>query len=705
MSYFDSNISLIRANTDTSNFDAGVITENTINAYANLFYPYILHNGGNQEIVSLTIDVLNKADLEEETKDFINKDWAKEARDRNDLSTAKAIWGFKQAYHGVKKSRALSNAFCFGGQTLTFYIASEGHGLGSTDNRWLYCKTSMVITAIDIVNGTETVLHTFDDFEGSKDSANRTFTWIVPSNNQTAFANYGLFGMVVLRIDVTETYYEDAEWTKLYTGNTPNINQAHLQLLIYSGAKEIIEVDVGDLDILNSTPLYTDSLTEIFKDTVFSDLEGLNFNTLTNPQKAAIIADQIAVIFMSQHPVVTANYYPSAIVGIGANEAIEPRKVLERAITYSKRYPKIVPMVKDRLFGMFATYKAFNFAVDIETFVSDYTQSSQVTLDPVKVILMDSGGVLSDDIGENGIIFDPFAIEVKNAEIIRDVPESLPINLDLFEGLVDIQNIEITDENGNPLEPYDTKVKIAFGTVYGSDDINRIRYSVFTRDSLNYGTYLDGTGLTTSHIFIFQDVIVVDPASNGDIITAQIDIEDVEGGVTSFVKTQGINGYNERRPFLHDLKIYQRNDGSDIVDVYYVYDAEGEINEAYVYSEISSDSGVSWSNVASTSMTGDFGPNIMPGRRKVSWQPSIDLVDVEVEGSVLCRLTLYDADGNLSQGDSVTGALVWDIEQPEVAVRRLSLDEHLTVIESSSSSSESSSSSSIDSSSSSSSSN
>jgi len=689
MSYTTDNISLIRANTDTTAFDAGVITDNTALAYSNLLYPYILDNGGNQEIVSLTIDIFNKQELEEETRNAVNKDWAKPERLRSDLADAKAIWGFKQAYHGVKKSRALSNAFCFGGQELTFYIAPEGHGTGNTDGKWLYCKTSITVTAIDIAHGTETTLKVFDDFESGKDDSNRTFTWNAPIISYRTFNNYGLFGMVVLRLDVTKNYYNDAEWTKPYEGSTPNVNQAHLQLLIYSSAKEIIEVDVGELDILTSTPSYTDSLEEIFNDTVFEDLEDLNLNPLTDAQKAAIIADQIAVIFISQHPVLTADFVPGAIIGSGANEAIEPRKVLERAITYSKRYPQIVPMVKDRLFGMFATYKTFNFAVDIESYVSDHNQSAQLVLDPVRAILMDSEGVLVDDIGENGVIFDPYAIDVNNAEVINDIPASLPINLDLFEGLVDLQDIEMTRASGQPLQPYDTQVKVAFGTVYGGSNIDRIRYSVFTRNSLNYDTYLDETGLTRSHLFILAGVTVLDPVDEGDIVSAQVDIEDVEGGVTSFVRTIGVEGYDETRPFIYGLKIYQRNDGSGIVDVYYVYDGHGEINEAFVYVELSVDGGVNWSSVSSTSMTGDVGNGVMPGRRKVSWQPAIDLENVEVTGNILSRITLYDADDNLSQGESVTGALVWDIENPEVAVRKLSLEEHLAMIDESSSSSSS----------------
>jgi len=240
MSYISDNVGLIRANTNSTAWDAGEVTDNISLPYSNLFYPYILDNGGNTEIVSLTIDIFNPEELKEDTENVINKDWAKDQRLRDNLSTAKAIWGFKQAYHGFKKSRSISNGFCFGGQAVTFYIAPQGHGTGNIENKWLYCKTSITIKAIDVLMGTETTLHTFDNFESSKTSSDRYFTWIVPTEDQTAFDNYGLFGMVVLRVDVTETYYEDAEWTVLYTDNVPNVNQAHLQLLIYTKTLRIV---------------------------------------------------------------------------------------------------------------------------------------------------------------------------------------------------------------------------------------------------------------------------------------------------------------------------------------------------------------------------------------------------------------------------------------------------------------------------------
>ena len=73
MTYISDNISLIRANTTSTEFDSGIINENTVNAYANLFYPYVLDDGGNTEIVSLTIDIMNKEELKEYTNEFPKK--------------------------------------------------------------------------------------------------------------------------------------------------------------------------------------------------------------------------------------------------------------------------------------------------------------------------------------------------------------------------------------------------------------------------------------------------------------------------------------------------------------------------------------------------------------------------------------------------------------------------------------------------------
>lgn len=698
MNYLLDNISLERANSSSTAFDSGVVTENTVNAYANLFYPYIWDNGGNSQIISLTIDIFNEEELEEATDDLPNKAWITSGRMRNNLLVSKDIWGFREAFHSKKKSRSISNGFCFGGQELSFYIKPQGHGSGQIENTWLYCKTSISIIATDVINGSRSTIYTFDEFEIDSEDSSRFFQWTVPEPDSTAFSNYGLFGLQVISLEITKEYYEDAERTILFDGEVPYENQNHLQLLTYSGAKEITEVDAGDLDILVTTPSIDESLTEIFDNTIFESLSTSNLNSLTDPQKRAIVADQIAVIFISQHPVLTADFYPSQVIGAGGKAAVVPKKVVDRAITYAKRYPEIIPLVKDRLFGIFATYKAFNFVEDIESFFSDHNQSAQLIKDPLRAIVIDSNGIVDSDMGIDGIIFDPFAISVNNAEIPRYIIPSFTTTLPLLNEMVDVANITITNASGGIIEPYTSVAKISFDAISGSDNIAAIRYTLTSENSLNYAEYIDQTGLTRYHTFIFDKNFIIDPTVKGDILRAQIDIEDIEGNITSFVSYEFLQPYNES-PALYDLKIYQRNDGSGVVDIFYTYEGLGEINNSYLYVQFSFD-GSEWNDISIDSLKGDFENNIMPGRRRVTWEPKYDLADVDNGTPVQCRLTLYDIDSKTAIGNTLTGVLVWDTQKPTIAIRRLSVEEQIDMVNSSVSSSSSSSSSSIDSSSS-----
>jgi hypothetical protein len=692
MSIID-NISLQRANNVSTAFDSGIINENTTLTYSNLFYPYILDNGGNSKSISLTIDILNKEDLQNDTGDMVNKDWVKKDRLTNDLIVSKDIWGFKETSHLNKKSKAISNGFCFDGQKITFYIATKGDGTGQIDTQWIYCKTTLIITVTDLVNGTNTILKTFDNFSVKDTDSTRYFTYTIPFKDQDVFADCGLFGLCVIKLDVAKEYFYDAERKNPVTTNSPNKNQGYLQLLIYSGAREIRKVNAGDIDILKpfEIPSYDDTLEQIFSKTIFESID--NISNLTSDQKRAIIADQIAVLFMSQHSVVNADFYPSKIIGAGVQDSVPPRKVIQRAITYSLKYPDIVPLVEDRLYGMFAVYKTFNFTKDIVAVIPNDAQSDQIVRDPVRTILMDKNNVLTDDLGVNGIIFDPYALKVSNAEFLTYVPETSTMDCLLVNEFVDISNIEITNWAGGDLVPYATEVMIEFEVTYGADNIDEVRYSIFTDNSLNYDTYLDENDTSTSHYFTLPYPIVIDPTFNGDIVTAQIDILDIYGNVISFIKTQYIQGYTVA-PALANLKIYQRNTGDKIVDIYYDYIGIGEITNAYLYVQFSINNGVTWSTVPVTSLKGDYGYNVQPGRRLVTWMPETDLNGVTITGNVLCRLTLYDIDKNLALGDNLTGVLVWNINKPEVAIRKLSEEEELEMLNTTSSSSESNSSSS-----------
>ena len=660
----DNNISLVRSNTVSTAFDSGDVNENTVNAYANLFYPYILDNGGNKQNVSLTIDILNKKGLEQNTKNFPNRNWINKDRLNADLSNSQAIWGFKEAYHAKKASRSLSNAIVFSGQELSFYIAPQGHGTGYINDKWAYCKTRIVVTAIDVINGTSIILTDFSDFQVEENSSNRYFKYVVPSLNNDLFNNYGLFGLNIIRIEVEQTYYKDARLTMLLDQVVPYKNQSSLQLLIYSGAKEAIEVNAGVVNILTQIPSYSDTLEDIFAKTTLNTLQNLNQNSLTAAQKRAIIADQMAVLFMSQHPVITADNYPGKAIGWGAQQSITPLKVINNIITYVKQNPDLVPIIRDRLFGMLVTYKSFNYTFDIEKIITDFNQSTQIIRDPVRTIYIDSNNVLNNDMSVDGIVFNPYILNTTNAEIIN-VTDSSPISINLSNKLIDIQNITITNPFNLPLVPYSNRAKVSFEVVSGVNNISQIKYSIFTQNALNYQFYVDDTGLSRSYVFNLDSPIVAKPINNGDIVTVQIDIEALDGSVSSFINTVNVSGYLTA-PFLTDLKLFQRRDGSRVVELDYIYSSNlGEINDGYIYFQVSIDGGITWSKVSTSSVKGDVG-NISTGFKKITWLPEVDLANSTLSKPILVRLTLYDTDINKAQGDSLTGALVMNINKPDI---------------------------------------
>ena len=320
MSYASDNISLVRSNADSVAFDGGLISENTTKSYCNLFFPYIQDHGGNLKNVSLTISILNDTPIPD---NVVNKKWAKENRLRDGLDIYGVNWGFKEASHSTKRSKSLSNAICFGGQKLSFYIEPQGDGEGYIDGEWVYCKTTLSVTCLDISSNLYTTLYTFDDFTKSKDDSSRYFEYIVGNPAANLFPTYGLYGVTIFGLFITYTYYKGAERRVLLNKQYPNKNQSCLQLLTYSPPKEINEVNAGECNILTSNCASTDTMVDIFNDhSIFSSLEPLNQNSLADDQKRAIIADQIACLFISQHPAITADNYPSKVIGFGATRSL-----------------------------------------------------------------------------------------------------------------------------------------------------------------------------------------------------------------------------------------------------------------------------------------------------------------------------------------------------------------------------------------------
>ena len=208
MSYISENVSLIRANPIIDEFQSGVINKLEDIAYSNLFYPYIVDTGGSQKTISLTIDILNKSSFSQ--TNLPNKKWTSNNRYAGNLIESEPIWGFKETSHSTKESSAISNAFCFSSQKLNFHIATEGNNVGYIDDKYIYCKTTLTISYLNVIDGTTGIIGTFNNFTSKQNDSSRYFQWIVPNQNITAFTNYGLFGMIVIRVDADNEYFTDA---------------------------------------------------------------------------------------------------------------------------------------------------------------------------------------------------------------------------------------------------------------------------------------------------------------------------------------------------------------------------------------------------------------------------------------------------------------------------------------------------------------
>lgn len=652
MSYSSDNIGLIRSNTASSIIDGGDV-------YSNLFYQYLMDSGGGKN-PALTIDIINKSELEQQTISKPNKGWVADDRLRGNLITTSAIWGFKDATNDLRHNHGLSNTFVFGGQNTTFYIAPRGHSVGYIDDSWVYCKTTITISVVDVFNRTETALKTFSDFTVDNDDDSRYFSWTVPDITNDAFSNYGLYGLNVIKIEVQNEYYEDASWSTVKSGSFPNISVSYLQVLTYSGAKEIIEVDVGDADILTSTPSYSDSLSDIFEESIFADISSLDSSYLQTDYKRAIIADQIASIFMSQHGVIIADNYPGKIVGFGAESATGLNKEIDRALIYAQKYPDIIPLVKDRLFGILADYKFYNYVLDIESVVTDHTQSNQDLRDPARVISFDEDGVVTSEIGINGVLFDPYVVKSINAESVRDVPTDFSFDFTIREKQVDVYDLTITNGSGAGLSATDTSVKVSFSVSYGSSNISSIKY-IFVTENGVYSEYVDSTGLTRTHTFnLYGDQSLADD----NVVIGQVKITDIYGNSITFSKNDYIP--QSQKAYLTNMEIVQKKDGSDNVEVSYIYSNLETTNSAIVTFQYSKNGGTSW--LSSLYATGDIGSGILPGKKQIIWNASSDLQGVDEDDVVLAKILIEDSDGVTF--NSLTGALVFDFDSPEILIMK-----------------------------------
>ena len=810
--------------------------------YSNLFYPYIADNANVNEDISLTITRTKKKTTE---TTFPNEKWDEVAAGfmpYNDY-----FWGFKETINPLSKSYGISNAFCFNGQTIRVHIEPKGSISGYFGNRWAYAKTNIVVTGTDLISGTQTVTKEFSDMEADVSSEERYFNITMPSQNIVAQNNYSIGGMYVVSLNVSYTLYEDVNFERPISVPS-NITQQHnLQILLFSCSKEASNV-TSPLVIFNEIVNGTETFDQLFDKSKFSEYNGVSSVELNSDKKRAIIADQIAVLFMSQHPVATSENYPCKILGYGIEEAIAPRYVIEKAYNYAKRHPDIIPLINSRMYGMLLNYKTFAFSSEIDQYFSEFDQSQQFIRDPSRIIAIKEDGRVDSDFGIEGLLFNPFNVETVNADIPLSVDREAIFGISLKTKNVEIKSINISDPdaavlssivtltpfdnsiltcpsldfedvlqeypyatkmyiraenttlfpnapyydefiltasgevlasssgtviytllndedvviklyNGSPCyfviegtkngntwryksngynlsgtyflqtyssvsgtpNPYPTeitinllstgelnqelyqykefsnnKVQISFEPILGENLINRIRYSIWARESLAWMEYVDETGYSRGHIFDLTPFGGVGTKLlDGEvipcgIINVKIDIEDVYGFVNSFYQDYFIPS-NQSYPSILSVYGSQSIDGTGSIDVYYNYRGTSEINNTKIQLEYSLDNS-SWV-VANNGLSGDIGIAINPGFRRIKWYPWMELGSSV--HNVYVKVTLVDVDDaeNASRWQDSSIAIQVDIRKPTADIRILSQDELQTVYESSSSteSSESSS--------------
>jgi hypothetical protein len=688
MTYRDNNLSLIRASNDISNYEGGEIYSFSSDPFSNLFFPYILDNGGDIKSTSLTVNILNKA---EEFKAPNNK-WFSKDRFIGDLSQSEAIWGFKETRSANKSTLACSNGYCFSGQTISIYIAKSGHSLGYIGDEWIYCKHNLKISCLNLLTGENTNIADFNDFTSNLSDESRYFEYKVPEANQASLNSYNFSGLFSIRLEVTNKYYYDASFEKEYTNYSPKRSLSLLHLLAFSASEELKKVpNTITKDVVNGN----ETLIELFDKITLSNFEILNKNELSDSQKRAIVAEQIAFIFSSQHPVVTADYFPSPIIGYETENQIQSE--FNNDTLYYKKHPNNISLEKNRLFGMMTSYKNFNYAVEFDSVFDSFDNSTQTIRDPQRTFLVDDNGRLSDEFGVNGILFNPYVVELKSASPIFN-HTSREESVVIEKRSIDIDNIVITNRDNAPLKNGDNIIKASFRAVYGEENIKRIRYSFWTKNNKNYNEFIDATGQSRSETFNLYGSSILCEENNDDIVKVRIDIEDYEGNTFPFYKTSVV-GYSDLTPSIYDICAYQDKNGSGIINIEYTFNGEFEIDNCGVSISYSLD-GAEFTAIEPQYLSGDFGYGVHKGKRKAIWYAR-EMLDENTE-SCIVKLYLENVDINVNSGKTLAIAMV-DFVKPEVYIKQVSEEEQLDEFMSSSSSSSSSldsSSSSLDSSSS-----
>ena len=113
--------------------------------------------------------------------------------------------------------------------------------------------------------------------------------------------------------------------------------------------------------------------------------------------------------------------------------------------------------------------------------------------------------------------------------------------------------------------------------------------------------------------------------------------------------------FSNSPPVVSNVTAIQRTDGSGIVDIYYTL-SDADNDRCKVSIEVSSDGGSTW-NVTATSLSGDIGENISPGRRHITWNSKADLPG---EYGTNYRVKVTADDGYSPPGPNITWVYIND---------------------------------------------
>ena len=241
-----------------------------------------------------------------------------------------------------------------------------------------------------------------------------------------------------------------------------------------------------------------------------------------------------------------------------------------------------------------------------------------------------------------------------------------------------ISNIQITDGFNNPFvaNVLANTVQVAFTLDFGAANVSAIRYTLWEHNNLDMLEYLTTNAASRSYVFSTNSLSYSNTFS--DIITAQVEIQLVSGNVSSAIYEKLIPDVNldpETGIGFSRISVFQRQDGSGLVDINYAYQGGAAIDATNVSATYSVDNGNSWSNATSFDFRGDMGSGVLSGTNRIVWNPQMTFGNTgSLPTSAVFQLNLLDADGKTNSG--VTSAVaVINLRAPEVAVRKLSLEE------------------------------